>query len=504
MSPDPVLLAGNAVKFTEKGYVTIRVSIEDGQVEFRIEDTGIGFSKAAHERLFKPFSQVDSSRSRRFGGTGLGLAISKKLVLSMGGTIGFASKPGNGSQFWFRIPLCAAPGQSARRVRPRSPQTIWIAHPSPRIRECIRTSLEEPGIEFRELKRAELGRQLYQAPASGNILIADTSWMRAEAHQKSGSSTKKPRKPGPHVVLIGSNLDVQERHSGTETTVTWPLNRQALRQAIRPSAPQRQGRGHGHGQLQTPIGLRVLIAEDNRINARLARLLLENLGCESVLAINGKDAVEAFKKQPFDAVLMDCQMPVMDGFSATRKIREWEAQNSKETGRRRRCTIIGMTANALPDERERSLASGMDEHLSKPFDVGTLESLLRKVASTGNDGSSPCGKTPTPSREPLGALSAQIGMEAARHLAKLWLKEAPARHQRLSQALSRGRREEARREVHALRGSSSIFGLTRLVEACAAIEALLRTKKRVPNSLVEQLQTDLKSAVGMMQTKIQS
>jgi PAS domain S-box-containing protein len=496
-------LTGNAVKFTEKGHVTVRASMVDGQIEFRLEDTGIGLSKAAHERLFKPFSQVDSSQSRRFGGTGLGLAISKKLVESMSGMIGFASKPGKGSQFWFRIPLHAAPGRSARSVRSRRPQTIWIAHPSPRIRECIRTSLEAPGIEFRELKRPELGGHLSKAPASGNILIADTSWMRAEAHQKSGSSTKKPRTPGPHVVLIGSNLDVEELHSGPETTVTWPLHRQALRAAIKPSAPLRQGHGHGHGPPQTPIGLRVLIVEDNRINARLARLLLENLGCKSVLAINGKEAVEAFKKQTFDAVLMDCQMPVMDGFSATRKIREWEAQNSKETGRRR-CTIIAMTANALPEERERSLASGMDEHLSKPFDVATLESLLRKVASTGNDGSSPGVKTPTLSREPMGALSAQIGMEAARHLAELWLKEAPARHQRLSRALSKGRNEEARKEAHALRGSSSIFGLALLVDACAALESHLRTKKQVPDTLVNQLQSGMKSAMGIMRSALLS
>jgi CheY-like chemotaxis protein len=245
----------------------------------------------------------------------------------------------------------------------------------------------------------------------------------------------------------------------------------------------------------------VLIAEDNRINARLARLLLENLGCKSVVAINGKEAVEAFKKQTFDAVLMDCQMPVMDGFSATRKIREWEAQNSTGKSRRHRCSIIAMTANALPEERERSLACGMDEHLSKPFDAATLESLLRKVASAGSERGSSSQKYPIPSPEPLKALFVQIGREAALHLAKLWLKEAPARHQRLSQALSRGRHEEARKEAHALRGSSSIFGLARLVEACAALEALLRTKKQVPDdSLVEQLQTDLKSAVGIMQS----
>ena len=490
-------LTGNAVKFTEKGHVTLRATMVDGQIEFRLEDTGIGLSKAAHERLFKPFSQVDSSQSRRFGGTGLGLAISKKLVESMSGAIGFASKPGKGSQFWFRIPLHAAPGRAARRVRRSSPQTIWIAHPSPRIRECIRTSLEAPGIEFRELKRADLGGFLSQASVSGNILIADTSWMRAKGRPKAGASAKEPHTPGPHVVLIGSNLDVEELHSGPETTVTWPLHRQALRQAVRPSAPPRKG--HGHDQSQPPIGLRVLIAEDNRINARLARLLLENLGCKSVVAVNGKEAVEAFKKQPFDAVLMDCQMPVMDGFSATRKIREWEAQN-RAGADRRRCSIIAMTANALPEERERSLACGMDEHLSKPFDAGTLESLLRKVSSIGNDGSSPGVKTPTPSREPLGALSAQIGMEAARHLFELWLKEAPARHQRLSRALSKGRNEEARKEAHALRGSSSIFGLEQLVEACAELEALLRAKKPLPHSLVTQLQHSLQDAVEVMRS----
>jgi CheY-like chemotaxis protein len=243
----------------------------------------------------------------------------------------------------------------------------------------------------------------------------------------------------------------------------------------------------------------VLIAEDNRINARLARLLLENLGCKSVVAINGKEAVEAFKKQTFDAVLMDCQMTVMDGFSATRKIREWEAQNSTGKSRRHRCSIIAMTANALPEERERSLACGMDEHLSKPFDAGTLESLLRKAASSRNDSGS-CEGATVPGPDPLEALFSQIGKEAARHLAELWLKEAPARHQRLSKALSKGRNEEARKEAHALRGSSSIFGLEQLVEACAELEALLRAKKPVPGSLVTQLQRSLQEGVAVMRS----
>jgi PAS domain S-box-containing protein len=489
-------LTGNAVKFTEKGHVTIRAALVNGQIEFRLEDTGIGLSKVAHERLFKPFSQVDSSQSRRFGGTGLGLAICKKLVESMSGMIGFASKPGKGSQFWFRIPLQVAPGHSSRSLRIRSPQTIWIAHPSPRIRECIRTSLVAPGIEFRELKRTELGRYLSQAPISGHILIADISWMRAKGRVKSGSSTSKPFISGQHVVLIGSNLDEEEIHSGPETTVTWPLYRQALRLAVRPASPRRKL--HSHGQPPPPIGLRVLIAEDNRINARLARLLLENLGCQSVVAINGKEAVEAFKKQTFDAVLMDCQMPVMDGYNATRKIREWEAQNCVDTGRRR-CSIIAMTANALPEERERSFACGMDEHLSKPFDAGMLESLLRQAANTRNDGGASCEEAVIPGPDPLEVLFSQIGREATRHLAELWLKEAATRHKRLSKALSKGRNEEARKEAHALRGSSSIFGLEQLVGSCADLEALLRAKKPVSDIRAQQLHKHLLEAMKMIQ-----
>lgn len=490
-------LAGNAVNFTEKGYVTIRACIVDGQIEFRIEDTGIGFSKAAHERLFKPFSQVDSSQSRRFGGTGLGLAISKKLVLSMGGTIGFASKPGRGSQFWFRIPLHAEPDRSARIVRIRSPKTIWIAHPSPRMRECIRTSLEAPGIEFRELKRPELVRHLSQVPASRNILIADSSWVRAARRRQSGSSKGKARAPAARVILIGSNLDADEFVTSPETTVIWPLHRHALRQAVWPSAPIRKD--HDCDRNHPTLGLRVLIAEDNRINARLAGLLLDNLGCESVFAINGKAAVKSFKEQTFDVVLMDCQMPVMDGFSATRKIREWEAKHCPGTGRRR-CTIIAMTANALPEERERSLASGMDEHLSKPFDVSTLESLLRKVASAGDTNGISSAHDSTPNQEPLESLSAQIGMDTAINLAELWLKDAPARHKRLYQALSRGHNEEARKEAHALRGSCSIFGLDRLVEACEALETLLRTNKQVKGSLVKQIQNEINKAIAIMQS----
>jgi CheY-like chemotaxis protein len=179
------------------------------------------------------------------------------------------------------------------------------------------------------------------------------------------------------VVLIGSGIHADTAALAKAQTVTLPLHRQALRQAVWPAASSpKDATGQPH---RLALGLNVLVAEDNRINARLACLLLDNLGCKVVVADNGKEAVAAFKKQPFDAVLMDCQMPVMDGHAATQKIRQWENRCGRRQGRER-CKIIAMTASALPEERGRCLASGMDEHLSKPFSAESLERLLAEIS----------------------------------------------------------------------------------------------------------------------------
>lgn len=488
-------LAGNAVKFTDNGHVTIRVSGLGDQIEFRVEDSGIGLPTAAHERLFKPFSQVDSSQSRRFGGTGLGLAICKKLVDAMSGGIGVESEAGKGAQFWFRVPLHAAPDQQAKQYSKL--RRVCIAHSSPRIRESIRTALAAPGVEFHELKRTQVRRHLAACREADEVLLLEAAWMPAALEKNRAVPQMEVGVDLRWLVLIGSGTHAESAALTHAQTVTLPLHRQALRQAVWPVPAQAEGATDSpHRQ---SLGLRVLVAEDNRINARLACLLLDNLGCKAVVAGNGKEAVAAFKKQPFDAVLMDCQMPVMDGHAATQKIRQWEKRHGKHP-RRERCKIIAMTASALPEERERCLASGMDEHLSKPFGAESLERLLAEIARQSVVAEETPGKTaPPPMADPLAMLTAQIGAVEARKLADIWLEEAPGRYRRLVAALKHHQPEVARKEAHALRGASSIFGMRSLMDACTSVEMAIRNDKRVAAALLEEFSDQFQHAASLLQ-----
>ncbi|MCX6858438.1 MAG: PAS domain-containing protein [Verrucomicrobia bacterium] len=488
-------LAGNAVKFTDKGYVTIRVSAVGDQIEFRVEDSGIGLAQVAHERLFKPFSQVDSSHSRRFGGTGLGLAICKKLVDAMSGGIGVESRAGDGSQFWFRVPLHAAPDQLADRKSKL--RRVWIAHTSPRMRESIRAALAAPSVEFHELKRAQVRRHLALSREADEVLVVEAAWMPPALAKKDAASSKDASVDLRRLVLIGSGTHAKSAVLTHAQTVTLPLHRQALMKAVWPVAVP------GDEILNSPhrlaLGLSVLVAEDNRINARLACLLLDNLGCKVVVAGNGKEALAAFKKQPFDAVLMDCQMPVLDGHAATQKIRQWENRYGRQQGREH-CKIIAMTASALPEERERCLASGMDEYLSKPFGAKSLERLLTEIArQSGLAEEIPVKKAPPPRADPLAMLTAQIGADEARKLADIWLEEAPGRHQRLIAALKRRQPEVARKEAHALRGACSIFGMRSLMDACTSVELAIRNDRRVAAGLLVEFSGHFQDSASLLQ-----
>ena len=346
------------------------------------------------------------------------------------------------------------------------------------------------------MKRAQVGKHLAACRAADDVLVMEAAWIpltRKGAAPRSKDAGLDLRQ----VVLIGSGIHADKAAFVNAQTVTLPLHRQALRQAVWPvAAPAKHTSGSPH---RLALGLNVLVAEDNRINARLACLLLDNLGCKVVVASDGKEAVAAFKKQAFDAVLMDCQMPVMDGHAATRKIRQWEARQGKNKARGR-CKIIAMTASALPEERGRCIAAGMDEYLSKPFSAESLERLLVEIAQNAGSKDGTVGKaTLTPVADPLAALTALIGEAEARALADIWLQETPGRHKRLTAALNRGQMEKARKELHALRGASSIFGLSEFVKICHSLETAVRNEKRFSGELLAEFEEYLQQAALALQ-----
>lgn len=453
-------LAGNALKFTLDGHVTIHAHASSGAIEFRVTDTGIGMSPSDLDRLFKPFTQLDSSHSRRFGGTGLGLAICKKLVDRMGGEIGVQSEPGKGSQFWFRLPLHAAAATAASPSASLTPRCLWVAEASPQIQEQICQSLQGQGHTLTVLPNpAILKDRLHSNADDADVLIISASWLLNGLQEATGEWLKASTAPARRVLVTAGSHDESPCLADWEI-LRLPLRRRRIREAVISPVQAKSTRSSQADCILANLGLHVLVVEDNTVNARLAKLLLESLGCTSRIAVNGAEAVAAFCQEPYDVILMDCQMPVMDGYEATRQIREMESRRAPPA---RPCQIIAMTANALQEERQRTLQAGMNAHLSKPFNTSDLASLLARASSS---------LTPElPARhEGFELLASQVGHEAASDIARIWIEEAPERVRRIRVALMDDDAGQVKKQAHALRGSSGVFGLAPVIDSCQALE----------------------------------
>lgn len=480
-------LLGNALKFTQRGTVVLRVRRVESHIEFSIEDTGIGIHPEDHERLFKPFSQVDSSHSRRHGGTGLGLAICKKIVELMHGELGFESSPGEGSQFWFRVPFSEKDATRVSWSVDLGGSEIWLADASPLMLESLRACVgtAERVSEFRS--RAALLRRLRSGGENrACILIMDGSWMSGALNRE--LSTFFAKQAGVQTRLILTRAAPVELLPGA-LQLSRPVSRRALRRALEGAASQ-----SAHGRVGETaagrFGLKILVAEDNPVNARLAELLLGRLGCVCVHAWNGVEAVGLFQKDAYDAVLMDCQMPEMDGYEATRIIRQLESS----VGKIKPCRIIAMTANALPDERLRCLEAGMDDYLSKPFEAAELADKLSVISSVEGEDAAfehAC-------RQALSSLASLVGHEEVKRLVGLWMQEASDRRTQIQEAARAADREQMARLCHALRGSCPVFGLTLLTETCLRLEKAVRHDGECPVELLQELDLQIGRALALL------
>lgn len=390
-------LAGNAVKFTEKGHVLIEVAIVPsgpGRVRAKIavSDTGIGISKAAQPILFGKFMQADASVTRRFGGSGLGLAISKGLVERMGGEIGLTSEPRAGSTFWFVLDLESEKeqGTEPKRARALEGVRILIADPEPLNRSILRDLAEELGCEVRLAKTACDAIEILGREENLRVVVLDSRLWEDDSH-----AIHKALAPGVSrgetrlliaAPLGGRHFAERFRKSGFAGWIAKPIGprqaTEALLGALSQTTERIAERTAGRSPLRRsstaatpaarnvkPRGL-ILVAEDNAVNQRVAVEFLRRAGYEAEVAAHGEQALEMLASSSYDAVLMDCQMPVMDGYEATRRIRD------KEIPGGRRMPIIALTAHAGDVERERCLAAGMDDHLAKPMNLSDLQSVL--------------------------------------------------------------------------------------------------------------------------------
>ncbi|MFO0723921.1 MAG: ATP-binding protein [Myxococcota bacterium] len=361
-------LAANAVKFTASGSVRIeRTRTPDG-VSFAVIDSGIGISEAAQRYIFEPFRQADGSTTRRFGGTGLGLAICRNLVELMGGKLSVESKPEHGSIFRFSLPLLPA-GSQPKDVPSLEGRRVMIAGRSERSLATLVADLRNLGAEVvltREIDRALIQKRKVELIfVEGQVL---------EAYHAQGPSELEEVLPLPPMVQLVKNAEERIRAGGITgdlVALSVPVRRAKLHGVVRRALHLPLPHAQGHANVDKAAPVHVLVVDDNEVNLRVAAKMLERLGCTSECVNSGRLALMALEARDFDLVLMDCQMPEMDGYDVTHEIRRREAQNGG-----RRMPILAVTAGTMAGDRERCAAAGMDEYVSKPLKVETLSQAL--------------------------------------------------------------------------------------------------------------------------------
>jgi len=394
-------LAGNAIKFTESGYVLIETmyNAAGGELIIRVRDTGIGISPEGQSRLFQKYEQAEADTTRRFGGTGLGLPISKQLVEMMGGEMGLESVLGEGSTFFFRLVL---PRAEAEGRAPDGEETalaagsrIFLAM-SRLSGQILARQMEEEGfvvdladsvgraVEILSGSRAEVhpryALNLIERGLDGGGSLALTAALKNQG--------LKPWTPRCLLLMVASANDrrarVQYREEGFAAVIFKPvaldkiletvirLNKDSPETAEGVSRPKSAGSRPRHS-----FQGRLLVVDDNALNRMVAQRMLEKMGARVDTADNGREALERLMRQNYDLVFMDCLMPEMDGYEATRAIRRAEAAETGSGGRSHQL-VVAMTANAMAGDREKSLEAGMDDYISKPFNMSDLLEILQK------------------------------------------------------------------------------------------------------------------------------
>jgi len=523
-------LTANAIKFTEKGEVVVRATRDeetDRQVtiRFTVTDTGIGIPSDRKDRLFRLFSQVDASTTRKYGGTGLGLAISKRLLDLMGGQIGVESEPGRGSTFWFTVPLERAPSEEQR------PTTLSDDIRSVRVlavddnatnRELLREQLLIFGLDHQTASSGESAlSELREAAAKGRpfgMAILDLMMPEMDGEQLARAIKTDPNLKNTVLVLLTSVTEHEDSdrwsRAGFSGWLSKPVRSSQLLDAMvdalacARTIPSHSDHGHPADdpgsalRKRTPnfANFRILLVEDNDINKEAAFELLAMAGFQCDAVENGDKAVNAVLNNRYDAVLMDCQMPVMDGFEAARTIRRHERDETIPPTPRGRIPIIALTANAIKGDRDRCIESGMDDYLSKPLDperlFETLDIYLSPkekptMAASDNQpqnnrsagerpgpratGDSPADANGGPPFN-LQALLKQWGTNKAfaNKLIDKFCQQAPRDVDQLERAAADGNADEMTRLAHGLKGAAGYAAADRVRDIAARLEELGR------------------------------
>ncbi len=540
-----VNLVGNAIKFTEKGEVVVRVSgtrLPENyyEIQFAVRDTGIGIPADRMDRLFKSFSQVDTSITRKHGGTGLGLAISKRLAELMGGRMWVESEEGVGSTFYFTILAQATTLQKRVTGNQRLHgllvnQRVLIVDDNKTNREILLRHSRAWGMKPVAVASGPEALALLDQGERFHLAILDMQMPEMDGLTLAAEIRKRTEHSALLLVMLTSigNMEVKQQAQELDFSaiLTKPVKRAQLRDiltSVVSGLPRKHLNGTSSAFKNSAANrnhqnLRILLAEDNMVNQKVALRTLERLGYRSAdLAANGLEVLEALHRQDYDVILMDVQMPEMDGLEATRRIR-------REFPSERQPFIVAMTANAMSGDRELCLAAGMDEYISKPFKVEELISALAKahslsetppeeqpasppVSSNGHNGSNgharpQAPQLPSVDMAVLDTLQEDLGEEGAELLAELisdFLRDSVRQMEKMLQAAEAQDTDTLRHTAHTLKSTSAMLGAKKLSSLCARVEEQARLRNLTEAlAPVQEIQAEYEVVRAALQEVVQ-
>ena len=535
-------LLSNAIKFTQKGEVSLIVRlIEDREdaavIRFEVRDTGIGMTEEQRGRLFQSFSQADASTTRRFGGTGLGLAISKQLVEFMGGEIGVESSPGEGSTFWFTLPLekqlegarQAVVGPLATDLRGLR---VLVVDDNETNRRILHEQVISWGINNGQaddgMRALRMLREAAERGEGYDVVILDKEMPRMDGLELAREIRADPAIASIRLILltsVGMRGEARKaKEAGILAYLTKPVKHSQLYDAVATvmGVPQQQAAApedknqllitrHTLKEAKSRSRARILVAEDNAVNQKVAVKMLENLGYRADVAANGLEALEALSRIPYGAVLMDVQMPEMDGHEATAEIRRRE-------GTERRTPIIAMTASAMQGDREKALEAGMDDFVSKPVKPEELEAALERwvlreeeppsttaTGSTKGEGVSSSGAEETLDPTVVQSLRDLGGDEMLLELTQIFLEDTSSNLDALKEAIEKHDTNSVERVAHTLTGSSGNMGATRMTYLSAKLQdAGASEDLATAPALTERLEAEFERVRSALKTEIEA
>jgi two-component system, sensor histidine kinase and response regulator len=476
-------LTGNALKFTERGEVIVSAEkeFEDDQtvmIRFSVKDTGIGISQETQKRLFQAFTQADGSTTRKYGGTGLGLSISKQLVALMGGQIGVNSEPGKGSTFWFTANFDKQPNSviaSFTETKSLENLRVLVVDDNATNRKILAHQLGSWGMIHDEADSAASALTLLRsAAARGNaydLAILDLIMPEVDGFELAQRIKADPNTGSPRMVLLtsaGQRGDGSKaREAGIAAYLTKPVRQSHLFDCLttvinvnpeRPGvnasvAPSSVVTRHSLEEARSMSHRLILLAEDNIVNQKVAARQLLKLGYRADVVANGREAIEALSRIPYDLVFMDCQMPEMDGYEAAAEIRRLEGE-SKHT------PIVAMTANALDGDRAKCIAAGMDDYITKPVKMERLSEVLEFFFNNAS-AQDPVREASAPLVD-VARMHEMMGHEAVElsELVNLYLHEMDKNLNYLDAAVSSGNHNEVESIAHNCAGTSANCGMT--------------------------------------------